>query len=147
MKYSEFKREIEAVGFNTKTINNRIEVWDNYGERLLYVYMIYDFSVCTDSPKFDELDEEIKKELFYLAVELASTPLDEREDERKYRLRIPFMNDMGYLNIEEAEGIYYLSTKEESDLFRTKFTESEIAELKAKHNLDSFVLEEVKENE
>ena len=29
----------------------------------------------------------------------------------------------------------------------TKFTESEIAELKAKHNLDSFVLEEVKDDE
>ena len=147
MKYSEFKRDVEAMGLKIGIYGGYIDVLDEHDEPLLNVNTEYNFSICTDYSKFDELDKEIKKKLFNLAVELASTPLQEREDEKRYRLRIPFMNDMGYLNIEEAEGIYYLSTKEDSDLFRTNFTESEIAELKAKHNLDSFVIEEVKEDE
>lgn len=147
MKYSEFKRDVEAMGFKIGICGGYIDVLDEHDEAVLSVGTEYDFSICTDYRGFGELDKDNKKELFNLAVELASTPLDEREEDRKYRLRIPFMNDMGYLNVERGNDDYFLSTKVKSDYFRTIFTESEITELKQKYNLDSFVIEEVKEDE
>ena len=149
MKYSEFKREIEAMGLITITEKGFVEVLDKYGEMLLSVDMEYNFSICTDYFKFDKLDKEIKKELFYLAVELASTPLQEREDEKRYRLKLPFLDRLSYyLNrAKDDENQLFLSSREESVYYQTVFTESEITDLKQKYNLDSFVLEEVKEDE
>ena len=153
MKYSEFIREVEKMGLNTTTVNGCVEVLNKYGEMLLYVDMDYDFSISTeytsfDELDFDELDKEIKKKLFNLAVELASTPLDEREDEKRYRLRLPFITDhRAYLN--GFRNGFFVGNKSNVNKHKTKiiFTESEIEELKRKHNLDSFVLEEVKEDE
>ena len=80
MKYSEFKREIETRGLKIGICGGYIDVLDEHDEPLLNVGTEYDFSICTDYSSFDELDKDDKKELFNLAVELASTPLDERED-------------------------------------------------------------------
>ena len=111
MKYSEFKREIESMGLITITQKGFVEVLDKYGEMLLSVDMEYNFSICTDYFKFDKLDKEIKKKLFNLAVELASTPLDEREDEKRYRLRLPFIKSLGYLNLDKINGVYEISSE------------------------------------
>lgn len=146
MKYSEFKRDVEAMGFKIGICGGYIDVLDEYDEPLLSVGTEYDFSICTDYSKFDELDKDNKKELFYLAVELASTPLEEREDEKRYRLRLPFaIESGGYLN--NCYDKFLISSKTSTSDCKTVFTESEITELKQKYNLDSFVLEEVKEDE
>lgn len=149
MKYSEFKRDVEAMGFKIGICGGYIDVLDEYDEPLLSVGTEYDFSICTDYSKFDELDKDNKKELFYLAVELASTPLEDREDEKRYRLKLPFVKDSPeYLMRLKKTGalIVYYPVPYYEDC-QDEFTESEVAELKAKHNLDSFVLEEVKEDE
>ena len=150
MKYSKFKREIEAMGLNTTTVNGCVEVLDKYGEMLLYVDMEYDFSISTEYTSFDELDQEIKNKLFNLAVELASTPPKEREDEKRYRLRLPFVNSAYNclnLNLMRSSEELTIENEIETVRYKTVFTETEIKELKRKHNLDSFILEEVKEDE
>jgi len=93
------------------------------------------------------LPDDDKKKLLALACELAITPLDEREDEEKYRLKIPLMGDSGYLNIENTTGRYYITNRSETARFRTVFTRSELNELKTEHDLGSFVMEEVKDDE
>ena len=148
MKYSEFIREVEAIGLNIGICGGYIDVLDEHDEPLLNVGTEYDFSICTDYSSFDELDKDDKKELFNLAAELASTPLKDREDEKRYRLRLPFVEEnISYLSL-IVEGSYYtITSKINNSRYKSIFTESEITELKQKYNLDSFVIEEVKEDE
>lgn len=146
MKYSEFEKDIEAMGYSIVNGKGDIYVEKRGHSYLISVGLRSTYTINSDYKLFRNLEDLEKERLFNLAWQLASTPLKDREDEKKYRLRIPFMNDVGYLNIGEENGNYYLTTKLESDYFRTTFTESEIEELKAEHNLDSFVVEEVKED-
>lgn len=48
MKYSEFIREVEAIGLNIGIYGGYIDVLDEHDEPLLSVGTEYDFSICTD---------------------------------------------------------------------------------------------------
>ena len=83
-------------------------------------------------------------------IELAETPLDEREEEKKYYLKhnrfIDDYNDLGYINL-FAAGDVVLSTRHEDQTFKTKFTEEEIEDIKRRFDTDlsDFELIEVEE--
>ena len=141
MKYSEFKREIETRGLKIGICGGYIDVLDEHDEPLLSVSTEYDFSICTDYSGFDELNKDDKKELFYLAVELASTPLKDREDEKKYYVK--FMERVYLVYYPKSRNYGVVSTREGVQ-GKTQFTEQEIK------NIDSRYwefAEEVKEDE
>jgi len=144
MRYSEFMMRIERQGLQSVDLGDYIEIRNNNDDILFCVGKTSPYVIDVDYDMFREQDLYFKKILFNLAVELASTPLDEREDEKRYRLRLPFITDhRAYLK--EFRNGFFIGSK--SNVNKHIFTESEIAELKAKHNLDSFIMEEVKEDE
>lgn len=146
MKYSEFMRRIERQGLKPIDLGDYIEIRNNSDDVLFCVEKKSVYVIDLDYDMFREQDTYFKRTLFNLAVELASTPPDEREDKKRYRLKLPFaIESVSYLNI-SSDGIFISSVTDGIDC-KTIFTESEIEELKRKHNLDSFVLEEVKEDE
>ena len=63
------------------------------------------------------------------AVEFAETPLDEREEEKKFYLEHRWLdrgNEANYLNFEIGEFYYSLDSKPETSWEKTKFTLKEI---------------------
>ena len=77
-------------------------------------------------------------EMLKKAIELAETPLDEREEEKKYYIKHRFVNDyttQKYFNFTET-GVAILSNRLEGMGFKTKFTKAEIEELKEKFDTD-----------
>lgn len=150
MKYSEFKRDIEAMGYS---IFNGSGTGDLYVRKGKYRYLISvgirsTYVIDSKFESFRDLEYLEKERLLALAWRLASTPLDEREDEKRYRLKLPFVrSDYGYLNQVRYEKQLTINNKFESNAYKAIFTESEIKELKQKNNLDSFVMEEVLEDE
>ena len=141
MKYSEFIREVEAIGLNIGIYGGYIDVLDEHDEPLLNVGTEYDFSICTDYSSFDKLDKEIKKKLLYLAVELASAPLEDREDEKKYYVK--FMERV-YLVYYPKSKNYGVVSKREGSGGETQFTEQQIKNLDYRY---WEFAEEVKEDE
>ena len=141
MRYSEFKRDVEAMGLKIGIYGGYIDVLDEHDEALLSVGTEYDFSICTDYRGFGELDKDNKKELVYLAVKLASTPLDEREEEKKYYVK--FMERVYLVYYPKSRNYGVVSTREGVQ-GKTQFTEQQIK------NIDSRYwefAEEVKEDE
>lgn len=79
-----------------------------------------------------------------LMFEYAKTPLDEREEEKKYRLRMPIAfgdYNLNYLN-KRVNGKFMILDKITRERFQDKFTQKEIDAMPFDTNF--FIKEEVK---
>ena len=138
MKYSEFKLEVEKLGYIVKNKNEaHIYVSDADGLTIARVGKLHAVEMATDFMKFTTITRLEHKLLIYTHCKnLAETPLAEREEEKRYWLRFTtptllknFIPD-GYLNIHrESNELSLSSDKKDTEHFKTIFTESEIAEM------------------
>lgn len=89
-----------------------------------------------------DLDKH-KLELIASTIELAKTPLEERE-EKKYYLKLigldEILNNENYLNKSLDVKEFFIAGCEECNLAKTKFTQDEINEMSEKYgiSLDTF---------
>ena len=73
------------------------------------------------------------------SLEYAETPLEDREEEKKFYLEHRWLdreNEANYLNFEISEFDYSLDSKPEVSWAKTKFTLKEIEEIKEKFDTD-----------
>ena len=132
MKYSEFEREVEKLGFthNTRCAEIVVKV---YGRTLMGVSTNREYIVDSEWDEFQSLHKKTQGELFDLAYQLAKTPLAEREEEKKYYLRlatkIDVYEDRRYLNMDIPNEKYTLSENKDDAYYKAIFTESEIAQM------------------
>ena len=138
MKYSEFEREVEKLGF---THNRRCEeiVVKVDGKTVMGVSTSRKYIVDNEWKKYQELNETTQEQLFDLAYKLAKTPLAEREEEKRYWLQkipVPLLDKEGekkwlwkYTGTARSNVFGADIIKVDSKLYQTIFTESEIAEM------------------
>ena len=89
MKYSEFKAEVEKMGFSVVDSGVPIYVEKEGGETLLSVGKESRFWLDPGWGGFEALDEVQKLELYALGYKLTKTPPTERENEKKYNVILP----------------------------------------------------------
>ena len=138
MKYSEFEREVEKLGFthSTRCVEIVVKV---HGRTVMVVSTNREYIVDSEWDEFQSLHKKTQGELFDLAYQLAKTPLAEREEEKRYWLQkipVPLLDKEG-----EKKWLWkYTGTARsnvfgadiiivDSKLYQTIFTESEIAEM------------------
>ena len=129
MKYSEFKNNVKLIGFETKESNRDIYV-ERIRETVISVSKEFRFGVDTGWTGFSKEQENVLLELYANACELAKTPLAEREEEKRYKLRlnIPLLgNSVEYLSMNDENKVY-LGTCEWFG-YRNIFTASEIEQM------------------
>ena len=135
MKYSEFKREVEKMGFVVEDDGTPIYVDKSKdGETLVSIGKHKRFWLDPGWSGFNNLTEDQKLKLYDLAYQLAKTPLAEREEEKRYYLRnaSPLLrgSGRGYLAKNKDTLEYYaLSLKCSEEFYQTIFTESEINQM------------------
>ena len=138
MKYSEFEREVEKLGFthSTRCVEIVVKV---HGRTVMGVSTNQEYIVDSEWDEFQSLHKKTQGELFDLAYQLAKTPLVEREEEKLYRLQkipVPLLDKEGekkwlwkYTGTTSSNRFGTDTTKIDDDLYKTIFTESEIAEM------------------
>ena len=130
MKYSEFEREVEKLGITHNTSCAEIVV-KVHGRTVMGVSTNREYIVDSEWDEFQSLHKKTQGELFDLAYQLAKTPLAEREEEKRYRLRIVanlgFKDDQRFLNLNIEREEYFICSARQSEWVKTIFTESEIA--------------------
>ena len=90
MKYSEFKAEVEKMGFVVDDSSTPIYVDKNEdGETLMSIGRHKRFWLDPGWSGFEALDEVQKLGLYALGYKLAKTPPTEREHEKKYNVILP----------------------------------------------------------
>ena len=134
MKYSEFKAEVEKLGYWVDIDHAPIYVdKSGRGETIIAIGKHKRFSVDPDWSGFHAIPEENQIAIYNLAHALAVTPLAEREEEKRYRLRIVanlgFMDDQRFLNLNIEREEYFICSARQSEWVKTIFTESEISQM------------------
>ena len=138
MKYSEFKAEVEKLGYIVKNKNEaHIYVSDADGLTIARVGKLHAVEMATDFMKFTTITRLEHKLLIYTHCKnLAETPLAEREEEKKYYLRLvtpPILKKQVTEYLRKSEYLEYyttgLSKNTGDEKIKTVFTESEIAEM------------------
>ncbi len=129
MKTSEFIKRVEELGYLVTKQTTRYVIEKSVSEELAnYVADVdlrYRNTIRTNSVENDELLD--------LIVEYAKTPLDEREEEKKFRVKCRITNDVLYVDEK-------LEWKNEYDRF-THFTLKELEDLGI--DIEHYDLEEV----
>ena len=94
MKYSEFEREVEKLGF---THNRRCAeiVTKVNGKTVVGISTNREYIVDNEWDEYQNLHKSTQGELFGLAYQLAKTPLAEREEDKLYRVKFPNIKRSG----------------------------------------------------
>lgn len=164
IKTKEFIKRVEKLGFTieyyknpfsniksncdydliTISVNNQVlvKIWANCQ---------YAISTISDGHSCYLCGYDVD-ELYKVCFEYANTPVEEREEEKKYYLIHRYFRiaggGSGFFTIENASGLSFLKYKTNLDHYSQKFTEKEIEELKEKlnTNLDGFEMVEVEDD-
>ena len=134
MKYSEFKAEVEKLGYWVDIDHAPIYVEKSErGETIIAIGKHKRFSVDPGWSGFHAIPEENQIAIYNLAHALTVTPLADREEEKRYYLRLAtklnFYGHQKYLRKLTADGEFYIAGPEESEASQSIFTESEIAKM------------------
>lgn len=138
MKTNEFIKKLNELGYNVKETEHSMIVRKEYTHlAVIDKENIYGFKYFYHNDK----------DLFKLCVDYTSTPIEEREEEKKYYLfkidRKFYENE--YLNYNKYYKRWGLGDNVENAQYKTKFTWKEIEDIKKKFNteLPEFVRVEV----
>ena len=133
MKYSEFKAEVEKLGLGLVFYTREVGVVNQFGDVVACISKSNDLRMDMDYPDFQTLSLEKQIAVFDLSYQIAKTPLAEREEEKRYYLRlatkIDVYEDRRYLNMDIPNEKYTLSENKDDAYYKAIFTESEIAEM------------------
>ena len=148
----ELVKELEELGFKTQSMPSFIYILFK-GIVVASIVETEPFCISTDTINWLVLNDDLKEKAFDLLVRYAKTPLEDREEPKKYYLRHNYLNAYtgdNYLNWDRTLLIansISLDDEVEDEDFQTQFTKREIKTLEEDYgvNLDEFEEEEVDE--
>ena len=134
MKYSEFKAEVEKLGYTFFENKYEVRILDKGACKLIIIDKTDTHVIDPNNVSYITLSHKDKTELLDLACELAKTPLAEREEEKRYWLLSvsPMLrkSECGYLLHHKSMGRYFTGSAEYGgDVYQAIFTESEISKM------------------
>ena len=137
MKTSEFIKRVEELGYVIKKVefNKTIEVFE--GQK-------YHGCVTEKGINVVRTNNAIPNDLFNLIIEYAKTPLEEREEPKKYYIRpkgMKLIRTNFVFNYYVNDGEWSLYGKDETRLAKTRFTLKELEDLGI--NPEHYDLEEI----
>ena len=147
MTYKQFEKIINELGYEVEH-DFHVYVQSNSGRTFACISKVDYKQLNLIWPKTRELTDAEKDLMSDACWQLASTPLEDREEQNLYHLKVypkysPFFDsDCDYLNI-DRDNEMVISTKHETSLYKTIFTEEEINELAKEYDLSLFEKVEV----
>ena len=134
MKTKEFIKKVQALGYEVEVDLESMFIIKIEGTAVCDVSKTEFGILDTDSYSgFKHIGYKKQRELFPILADYASTDPEEREEEKRYYLRLitklNFYGHQKYLRKLTADGEFYIAGPEESEASQSIFTESEIAEM------------------
>jgi len=141
MKTSELVSKVTSMGYQVKSNSmisgETIFVYTPDGKYAGYVCTKLFGTLSTDTwvttsgkSEYDQCD--INNLVRYLTA-YALTPLDEREDAKKYFVKMLPKGD-NYLNQSRADNHIFFSSADRTDMYKTEFTEEEYNDLRERYD-------------
>lgn len=141
----ELKREIKNLGFNAREDYRLIEVTSHVGDTLAKISKIQTHALNVLYPEFiTRTIPDVQENLYNLLDRYARTPLDKREEQKRYLLKLDISDQIDFDDKYLCELISPKGYVLESRKYCSKFSQSEID--KMGDLVKGFVKEEVCEN-
>jgi len=133
MLYTEAEKQIKALSSKYSINMNDGDFIVNY-KNMLTAWVKNDkrYSFYNDENLLKKLP--FSNKLYMILAELAITPLDKREEEKKQYVKI-FDGGLGYLNIDISTGNMTTDGVYETGTVKTEFTDKEIEHLKQRDDI------------
>ena len=147
MKTKEFIKRVEELGYGVISYGHNHKITNN-GEQIACVDELVPMQISNYYWAYDKLCNADKEKFYNLLVEYAKTPIEEREEPKKYYLRYKWINaDYNYLNYDCRLDVYGLDRILSFNWIKGKFTLEEIEDIKEKYDtkLEDFEIVEVEE--
>jgi len=155
MKTKEFIKRVEEMGFDAEERGDEVYLYGRVPDGYAKISKKFKYTINTFYREFMDLNEGERGLLFDLIVEYISTPVDEREEEKKFYLRHKFLKsslrgitgENSVVNYNTWDNMLCLADKQPVGCIKTFFTLKEIEEIKKKFDTDlaDFELVEVEE--
>lgn len=140
MKTKEFIKRVEELGYFVNSFKGYYEIRDVDKVIIAVINKTIFLQFSTDYLGWDKLCDKDRKELYNLVIKYASTPIEDREEEKKFYLRhryFRFYNGSSkYLGMDFVKVNLDLCSKITYRWVKNQFTEKEIYEIKEKFNTD-----------
>lgn len=140
MKTNEFKEKLEDNGFSVMLINDNPEEFAIHHGGICVGYVIKNFPYhMSITNYFAEMGENLRVLLLDTLYEYARTPVEERENEKKYYLVHKWFCDgvAKYLCYDRFPDEYFLYNRRlPDDKWQIEFTKKEIEEIKERFGTD-----------
>ena len=159
MKTKEFIKKVKSLGFEARVEYSRkgepIELWIGDDEEdFVVIWPKFTFAISTIEGGFMDLKYPLPlKELYKLCFEYASTPVKDREEEKKFYLKHKYLVQArdyktGFLNYDPCNDRLFIHSERQTHFTTTQFTLKEIEEIKEKFDTDlvDFELVEVEDD-
>ena len=156
MKTKEFLKKAKRLGFEIRFDYGRkgelAEFTIGDGEEdFVVIWPRFTFAISTIEGGFMDLKYPLPlKELYKLCFEYASTPVKDREEEKKFYAKHKWLVQArdyktGFLNYDSCNDRLFIHSERQTHFTKTQFTLKEIEEIKEKFDtdLDDFELVEV----
>lgn len=132
MKYSEAEKRIKALSskYDISMRGGDFDVSYNGKTHIIYVSGDYKYGINVGYPEMFSVIP-FSDNVYMILAELAMTPLDERVDGKKYRVKAFGM----YLNIKTNNNHPCMNTCDNCYEFKTNFTLNEIERLKQREDI------------
>ena len=155
MKTKDFIRRVEEMGFDAEERGDEVYLYGRDSNGLAKISKKFKYTINTFYREFMDLNEGDKGLLLDLIFEYISTPVNEREEEKKFYLRHKFLKsslrgitrENSVVNYNTRDNVSYLADKQPAGCIKTFFTLKEIEEIKKKFDTDlaDFELVEVED--
>ena len=133
MKTKEFIAKVEALGFLVYDGHCYLEVKDTEGKDVVDILKAKRWVYDCEFDAFESLHEVKQTELMEAVTEYVTTQVKDREEEKRYYLRlatkIDVYEDRRYLNMDIPNEKYTLSENKDDAYYKAIFAESEIAQM------------------
>lgn len=151
MRTKEFIKRVEELGLKVIAYESNCLIVHN-GVTVADVDNFIPMQISTYYYEYDKLCDGDREKFFDLLVEYAKTPIEDREEEKKFYAKHRYLVQAGdyttaFLNYATNNDRLYVYTKAQTYSVKTQFTLKEIEEIKKKLNTDlkDFELVEVEE--
>ncbi|TWW13617.1 hypothetical protein LABALGNA3A7_05400 [Dellaglioa algida] len=141
--YTKAKRELNDLGLIIGEDLSTFIIYTKNSNAVAIISKTIQYELDSLNFNLDELDKDSRKYVAKITWELAATPIDEREEPKRYCVQFVEGDDDSFLLRDMKDGELFISMLIYDDDYKIEFTKAEIMAINPNYMLFAVPVEEI----